>query len=47
VLRWRGLIQPELSLPPLFGEIVMRKRIEDQFAGMVREIERRHAAGEK
>ena len=41
VLRWDGTIIPEVSLPPLIGEVVMRMRIEDQFTGMVREIERR------
>lgn len=41
-LRWIGLVEPE-SLPPLLGELVMRANIESQFAGMVREIERREA----
>ena len=41
VLRWVGTIIPDVSLPPLIGEVVMRMRIEDQFTGMVREIERR------
>jgi ribosome-associated toxin RatA of RatAB toxin-antitoxin module len=41
-LRWIGLVEPE-SLPPLLGELVMRASIESQFAGMVREIERREA----
>lgn len=40
-LRWNGLIEPETYLPPLLGEAVMRANIEDQFTGMVREIERR------
>ena len=40
VLHWRGLVEPE-SLPPLFGELLMRASIADQFEGMVREIERR------
>jgi ribosome-associated toxin RatA of RatAB toxin-antitoxin module len=44
VLRWEGTIIPEVSLPPLIGEVVMRMRIEDQFTGMVREIERREQA---
>lgn len=44
VLRWEGTIIPDVSLPPLIGEVVMRMRIEDQFTGMVREIERREAA---
>lgn len=43
VLRWSGLIEPETLLPPLLGEAVMRANIEDQFTGMVREIERREA----
>ncbi len=41
VLRWEGSIIPDISLPPLIGEVVMRMQIEDQFTGMVREIERR------
>jgi ribosome-associated toxin RatA of RatAB toxin-antitoxin module len=50
VLRWAGTIAPDVSLPPLFGEVVMRMSIEDQFTGMVREIDRREAlrrAGDK
>ena len=43
VLHWRGRIQPEGMLPPLLGTMLMRSNIEDQFAGMVREIERRQA----
>ncbi len=43
VLHWEGTIAPDVSLPPLFGEVVMRMSIEDQFTGMVREIERREA----
>jgi len=39
-LRWTGLVEPD-SLPPLLGELVMRASIAAQFAGMVREIERR------
>ena len=41
-LRWVGLIEPE-ALPPLLGVLVMRVTIENQFTGMVREIERREA----
>lgn len=40
-LRWSGLIEPEAPLPPLLGELVLRAQVEDQFLGMVREIERR------
>ena len=41
-LSWTGIVEA-LSMPPLLGEIVMRSNIEDQFRGMVREIERRDA----
>lgn len=44
MLRWRGLIEAEGPLPPLIGVAVMRSNIEDQFIGMVREIERRRDA---
>ena len=44
LLRWEGTIIPDVSLPPLIGEVVMRMSIEDQFTGMVREIERRELA---
>lgn len=40
VLTWSGMIEAA-SAPPLFGEFLMRASIEDQFRGMVREIERR------
>ncbi len=43
-LRWVGTIAPEVGLPPFIGEALMRLLIEEQFAGMVREIERRQAA---
>lgn len=43
MLRWAGSIIPDISLPPLIGEVVMRMRIEDQFVGMVLEIERRES----
>ena len=43
VLRWVGTIAPDVSLPPLFGEVVMRMSIQDQFTGMVSEIDRREA----
>ena len=42
LLTWTGIVEA-LSLPPLLGEMVMRSNIEDQFRGMVREIERRDA----
>lgn len=43
LLRWTGTIEPEYGLPPLFGELLVRANIEDQFFGMVREIDRRDA----
>jgi ribosome-associated toxin RatA of RatAB toxin-antitoxin module len=43
LLTWTGLVEA-LSMPPLLGEMVLRASIEDQFRGMVREIERREAA---
>jgi ribosome-associated toxin RatA of RatAB toxin-antitoxin module len=42
LLTWTGIVEA-LSMPPLLGEMVMRSNIEDQFRGMVREIERRDA----
>ena len=41
VLRWFGVIEPIDSLPPLVGMPILRANIDDQFRGMVREIERR------
>ena len=41
-LGWSGLIEAESS-PPLIGDLLMRAAIEDQFRGMVQEIERREA----
>ena len=40
LLTWTGVVEVE-SMPPLIGELLMRSNIEDQFRGMVREIERR------
>ena len=40
LLVWNGIVEA-LSMPPLLGEFVMRSNIDDQFRGMVREIERR------
>ena len=42
LLTWTGVIEA-LSMPPLLGELVMRSNIEDQFRGMVQEIDRRQA----
>jgi ribosome-associated toxin RatA of RatAB toxin-antitoxin module len=43
-LSWIGTISPERQMPPLIGQVVMRRSISEQFLGMVREIERRAAA---
>lgn len=43
VLRWRGIIEPEKPLPPLVGELILRKTVTRQFRDMVNEIERRGA----
>lgn len=40
LLSWTGIVEAE-SMPPLIGELLMRSIIEDQFRGMVQEIERR------
>lgn len=42
-LRWIGAITPEDDLPSLIGEVLIRMSIEQQFFGMVTEIERRQA----
>lgn len=40
-LRWTGSLSSEAELPPLISTALARLSIEDQFEGMVREIERR------
>jgi len=40
-LTWSGLIEPETPLPAFIRTSLMRTNIADQFAGLVREIERR------
>jgi ribosome-associated toxin RatA of RatAB toxin-antitoxin module len=42
-LEWKGLIEPKEPLPPLIGMLMLRRNIETQFDGMVREILRRQA----
>lgn len=44
VLRWVGLIEPVFSLPAFISVPLIRSNIEDQFRGMVSEIERRDAS---
>jgi ribosome-associated toxin RatA of RatAB toxin-antitoxin module len=43
VLEWLGTIEPALSMPSFLGVPLIRGNIEDQFRGMVTEIERREA----
>jgi ribosome-associated toxin RatA of RatAB toxin-antitoxin module len=40
-LTWQGLVEPGAPLPRFIRTAVLRRSISDQFAGMVREIERR------
>jgi len=40
-LTWTGLIEPDTPLPEFIRTPLLRRTISDQFAGMVREIERR------
>ncbi len=44
-LRYEGEIEPDFSLPPLFGTAALRGMAQAQFAAMVEEIERRAASG--
>jgi ribosome-associated toxin RatA of RatAB toxin-antitoxin module len=41
VLRWRGVIEPDIPLPLFLNAPGLRDAVEDEFRGMVREIERR------
>jgi ribosome-associated toxin RatA of RatAB toxin-antitoxin module len=43
ILRWNGVVEGDIALPQVIAVPLMRARIEDQFYGMVREIERREA----
>jgi ribosome-associated toxin RatA of RatAB toxin-antitoxin module len=38
---WQGLIEPDTPLPAFIRNPVLRRSISEQFAGMVKEIERR------
>lgn len=46
VLGWSGLIEPAVPLPMMFAVPFLKAHIEDQFAGMVKEIGRRQAASD-
>lgn len=43
VLRWRGIIEPDIALPLFITAPGLSDTVADQFRGMVREIERRAA----
>jgi ribosome-associated toxin RatA of RatAB toxin-antitoxin module len=43
LLRWEGVVEPRLPVPGIVGAAMMRANVAKQFAGMVKEIERRHA----
>jgi ribosome-associated toxin RatA of RatAB toxin-antitoxin module len=43
VLRYSGELEPDFDLPPLIGTLAVRTMVEEQFAAMVAEIERRAA----
>lgn len=47
VLHWSGTIEPDTMLPAFITVPLMRANIEEQFAGMVREIKRRYEARPK
>ncbi len=47
VLHWNGVIEPDVALPPLIGRFLLRRNLEDQFHGMVGEIERRARAAKE
>jgi ribosome-associated toxin RatA of RatAB toxin-antitoxin module len=41
VLRWRGIIEPDIPLPLFITAPGLRETVGEQFLGMIREIERR------
>lgn len=41
VLRWRGVIEPDIALPLFIMAPGLREAVTDQFLGMIREVERR------
>ena len=43
LLTWSGVIEPAIPVPVIIAVPLMRASISEQFAGMVREIERRQA----
>lgn len=43
LLRWEGVIEPDIAVPQVIAVPLLRASISEQFAGMVKEIERREA----
>ena len=43
ILRWTGIIEPSTLLPAFISVPLIRGNVEEQFVGMVKEIERRTA----
>ena len=43
-LRWDGTIALDLNLPTRVAEVMVRRQLQEQFEGMLREIERRAQA---
>jgi carbon monoxide dehydrogenase subunit G len=43
LLRYAGELEPDFELPPVIGTLAVRTMVEEQFAAMVAEIERRAA----
>jgi carbon monoxide dehydrogenase subunit G len=41
LLRYTGELEPDFQLPPVIGTLAVRTMVEEQFAAMVAEIERR------
>jgi carbon monoxide dehydrogenase subunit G len=41
VLRYTGELEPDFALPPIIGTLALRTMVEEQFAAMVAEVDRR------
>jgi hypothetical protein len=46
LLRWTGIIEPDMELPPLVGRVALSHNLEQQFRALVAEIERRKRGGQ-
>ena len=43
VVEYRAAMEPDFWVPPLIGPVLMRRKVDEQMAGVVAEIERRDA----